>query len=71
MRIRLKARDRNSTQNGNQYGMSDNLGPLFLGGYGVFVGRDFAQHSNLSTRLPHIDDEVKAIIETQYDALRR
>ncbi len=56
-----------------EYGMSDNLGPLFLGGdTEVFVGRDFAQHSNLSDAFAaRIDDEVKAIIETQYERIKK
>lgn len=53
-----------------KYGMSDTLGPICYGSDHdeVFIGRDFVQSKNLSENISSvIDNEVKNIVETQYE----
>ncbi len=51
-----------------EWGMSDKLGNMFLGGSGeVFLGRDYSQHTAYSEAIAgQIDDEVKIIIDENY-----
>ena len=52
-----------------EYGMSDAIGPIFLGGHGeVFLGRDFGQQRNYSEDLAaRVDEEVRRILDTQFE----
>ena len=52
-----------------EYGMSDAIGPIFLGGHGeVFLGRDFGQQRNYSEDLAaRVDEEVRKILDTQFE----
>ena len=53
-----------------EYGMSDKLGPIFLGGdHEVFLGRDFSQsRSTFSEDVnSQIDSEVRRLLETSYE----
>ncbi len=47
-----------------KYGMSDELGPIFLGGeHEVFLGRDFSSHSEYSDEMTSkVDAEVKKLL---------
>ncbi len=51
-----------------EWGMSEKLGPISYGSDGpVFLGRDFESHNAYSEETANlIDEEVKAIIATQY-----
>lgn len=51
-----------------EWGMSDKLGNMFLGGSGeVFLGRDYSQHTAYSEAIAgQIDEEVKQIIDQNY-----
>ncbi len=51
-----------------EWGMSDRLGNMFLGGSGeVFLGRDYSQHTAYSENIAgQIDEEVKFIIDDNY-----
>ncbi len=56
-----------------KYGMSDRIGPIFLGGEGseVFLGRDFTHTSNMSDDLAaSIDAEVRNILDTQFERIK-
>lgn len=53
-----------------EYGMSDKLGPIFLGGdHEVFLGRDFSQsRSTFSEDVnAQIDSEVRRLLESSYE----
>ena len=52
-----------------EYGMSEKIGPLFLGGdEEVFIGASFGQHKTFSDAFgEHVDVEIKSLIETQYE----
>ena len=53
-----------------EYGMSEKLGPIFLGGdHEVFLGRDFSQsRSTFSEDVnAQIDSEVRRLLETSYE----
>ena len=51
-----------------QYGMSENLGPVFYGGdQEVFIGRDWGHSKEHSeTVAGRIDEEIHRILEAQY-----
>ncbi len=51
-----------------EYGMSDKIGPVFLGGQAeVFIGKELGHQINYSeSTAKAIDDEVRAILEEQY-----
>lgn len=51
-----------------KYGMSDEIGPMFLGaGHEVFLGREFGQQQEYSDEMAaKIDDEVSKILEDAY-----
>lgn len=51
-----------------EWGMSDSIGNMYLGSSEeVFLGRDYQSHLNYSEEVAaKIDDEVKTIIDTQY-----
>lgn len=51
-----------------EWGMSDSIGNMYLGSSEeVFLGRDYQTHLNYSEEVAaKIDDEVKTIIDTQY-----
>lgn len=51
-----------------EWGMSEKLGNIFLGGSEeVFLGRDYSQHTSYSEAIAgQIDEEVKAIIDSNY-----
>ena len=52
-----------------EYGMSEKLGPIFLGGdQEVFLGRNFSQsRSNISEEVSRtIDEEVHALLDASY-----
>ena len=52
-----------------QLGMSEKLGPVLYGGDGeIFIGRDMGAHVNYSDETAKlIDDEIKEIINKQYE----
>jgi cell division protease FtsH len=53
-----------------EYGMSEKLGPIFLGGdHEVFLGRDFSQsRSTFSEDVnAQIDSEVRRLLESSYE----
>jgi len=56
-----------------EYGMSERLGPIFLGGdQEVFLGKDFAHARNYSEEVASlIDEEIRAIIEEAYALVER
>lgn len=56
-----------------EYGMSERLGPIFLGGdQEVFLGKDFAHTRNYSEEVASlIDEEIRAIIEEAYALVER
>ncbi|MGI6192420.1 MAG: ATP-dependent zinc metalloprotease FtsH [Christensenellales bacterium] len=51
-----------------EYGMSERLGPVFLGGdQEVFIGKDFGHAKNYSEEVASlIDEEIRAIVEEAY-----
>ncbi|MDO4493788.1 MAG: ATP-dependent zinc metalloprotease FtsH [Clostridia bacterium] len=51
-----------------EYGMSEEIGPVFLGGQTeVFIGRDWGQQRNYSESLQaKVDDEVRKILNEQF-----
>ena len=51
-----------------EYGMSDSVGPMFLGGQEeVFIAKDWGHQRNYSESLAAtVDDEVRRILEEQY-----
>ncbi len=52
-----------------EYGMSDSVGPMFLGGQEeVFIAKDWGHQRNYSESLAAtVDDEVRKILDEQYD----
>lgn len=57
-----------------EYGMSDKLGPLTLGHKQdqVFLGRDFASHTDYSDRVAYeIDSEIRRLIDEAYQEAQR
>ena len=52
-----------------EYGMSESVGPMFLGGQEeVFIAKDWGHTCNYSESLAAtVDDEVRRILDTQYD----
>ncbi len=56
-----------------EYGMSDNIGPIFLGGEEeVFIARDWGHTRNYSENLASmVDEEVQRILETQYEIAKK
>ncbi len=55
-----------------EYGMSDSIGPIFLGGQEeVFIAKDWGHQRNYSESLAaRVDDEVRRILDTQYARAR-
>ena len=55
-----------------EYGMSDSVGPMFLGGQEeVFIAKDWGHSRNYSESLAAtVDDEVRKILETQFSRAR-
>ena len=55
-----------------EYGMSESVGPIFLGGQEeVFIAKDWGHQRNYSESLAAtVDDEVRKILDTQYDRAR-
>ncbi len=55
-----------------EYGMSDSVGPMFLGGQEeVFIAKDWGHQRNYSESLAAtVDDEVRKILDTQYSRAR-
>ena len=51
-----------------EYGMSDSVGPMFLGGQEeVFIAKDWGHQRNYSESLAAtVDDEVRRILDEQY-----
>ena len=51
-----------------EYGMSDSVGPMFLGGQEeVFIAKDWGHQRNYSESLAAtVDGEVRSILETQF-----
>ncbi len=56
-----------------EYGMSDAIGPVFLGGdTEVFIARDWGHAKNYSEELyAKIDDEIRRILEEQFERAER
>ena len=57
-----------------QYGMSDTVGPISLGGDDgdVFLGRDFVSRKEYSEKkAQEIDDEISTILTTAYDEAKQ
>jgi cell division protease FtsH len=56
-----------------EYGMSERLGPIFLGGgQEVFIGKDFGHARNYSEEIASIiDEEIRAIIEEAFAKVER
>ena len=57
-----------------EWGMSDKLGPLLYGepSQEVFLGHSVTQHKNMSDATAHtVDEEVRRIVDTAYDAAKR
>ena len=52
-----------------EYGMSDEIGPVYLAGDPeIFVGKDFGHEKNYSDQLSsQIDEEKKKILEASYN----
>lgn len=52
-----------------EYGMSDKIGPIFLGGQSeVFIGRDLGHMRNFSEDLASkVDSEVRSILDEQFE----
>ncbi|MEA4914010.1 MAG: ATP-dependent zinc metalloprotease FtsH [Christensenella sp.] len=55
-----------------EYGMSESIGPMFLGGQEeVFIAKDWGHQRNYSESLAaKVDSEVRNILETQYERAR-
>ncbi len=55
-----------------EYGMSESIGPMFLGGQEeVFIAKDWGHQRNYSESLAaKVDAEVRNILETQYERAR-
>ena len=55
-----------------EYGMSDSIGPIFLGGQEeVFIAKDWGHTRSYSESLAaRVDDEVRHILDTQYERAR-
>ena len=55
-----------------EYGMSESVGPMFLGGQEeVFIAKDWGHTRNYSESLAAtVDDEVRHILDTQYERAR-
>ena len=55
-----------------EYGMSDSVGPMFLGGQEeVFIAKDWGHQRNYSESLAAtVDDEVRRILDEQYERAR-
>ena len=56
-----------------EYGMSESIGPMFLGGQAeVFIAKDWGHQRNYSEALAgKVDDEVKRILDTQYQRAKK
>ena len=56
-----------------EYGMSDSVGPMFLGGQEeVFIAKDWGHQRNYSESLAAtVDEEVRRILESQYERARQ
>ncbi|MGI6173331.1 MAG: ATP-dependent zinc metalloprotease FtsH [Christensenellales bacterium] len=57
-----------------EYGMSEKLGPIFLGGeHEVFLGRDFSQtRASFSEMINNdIDTEVRSLLDAAYDRAKK
>lgn len=56
-----------------EYGMSDSIGPMFLGGQEeVFIAKDWGHQRNYSESLAAtVDDEVRRILDSQYERARQ
>lgn len=56
-----------------EYGMSEKIGPVFLGGdEEVFIGASFGQHKTFSDAFgEHVDEEIKDLLETQYERAKQ
>jgi cell division protease FtsH len=55
-----------------EYGMSDSVGPMFLGGQEeVFIAKDWGHQRNYSESLAAtVDEEVRSILDGQYERAR-
>ena len=55
-----------------EYGMSDSVGPMFLGGQEeVFIAKDWGHQRNYSESLAaKVDEEVRSILDAQYSRAR-
>ena len=55
-----------------EYGMSESIGPMFLGGQEeVFIAKDWGHQRNYSESLAaKVDTEIRNILETQYERAR-
>jgi cell division protease FtsH len=55
-----------------EYGMSDSIGPMFLGGREeVFIAKDWGHQRNYSESLAAtVDEEIRSILETQFERAR-
>ena len=55
-----------------EYGMSESIGPMFLGGQEeVFIAKDWGHQRNYSESLAaKVDAEIRNILETQYERAR-
>ncbi|MCE5188196.1 MAG: ATP-dependent zinc metalloprotease FtsH [Eubacteriales bacterium] len=56
-----------------EYGMSESVGPMFLGGQEeVFIAKDWGHQRNYSESLAAtVDDEVRRILDSQYERARK
>lgn len=56
-----------------EYGMSESVGPMFLGGQEeVFIAKDWGHQRNYSESLAAtVDEEVRRILESQYERARQ
>ena len=55
-----------------EYGMSEKIGPIFLGGdTEVFLGASFGHQKNFSDAFgEHVDEEIKILLEGQYQRIK-
>lgn len=55
-----------------EYGMSEKIGPIFLGGEEeVFIGASFGQQKIFSDAFgEHVDEEIKHLLESQYTRVK-
>ncbi len=55
-----------------EYGMSDSIGPMYLGGAEeVFIAKDWGHQRNYSESLAAtVDEEIRSILETQFERAR-